>query len=180
MHDKTAVQYSRTSERARCKTRKSKTQEKPRHSAKAYAVWLLSKREYSAATLQKKLLMRGYDAEETAAALQFLQENNYQSDARYAGMKARSTAHRAGDWKISRQLVQKGIAEDLAKEQIAELPPEEERAAQAAKAKFLQQVIEDGMPPELVQKIWRHLGYRGFSSHAIKHALTCLLHEARS
>ncbi|MDQ9169533.1 regulatory protein RecX [Oxalobacteraceae bacterium R-40] len=178
MQDKTDVRYSRTSERSPGKTRGSKTPEKPRHSAKAYAIWLLSKREYSAATLRKKLLARGYDAEETATAMQFLQENNYQSDSRYAGMKARSTAHRAGDWKISRQLVQKGVAEELAKEQIAELPPEDERAAQAANAKFLQQVIEAGMSPELSQKIWRYLGYRGFSSHAIKHALTCLRHEA--
>lgn len=177
MSDKADIRYSRTSERRVKETNKKQPAEKPKHSAKAYAVWLLSRREYSAATLQMKLLRRGYDAHETASAMQFLQDHQYQSDARYAGMKARGTAHRAGDWKIAVALAQQGISEDLAKEQIAELPPEGDRAAQAASAKFSKQVAEEGMTPELAQKIWRYLGYRGFRSEAIKHALN-LLKEA--
>ena len=180
MHDKADISYSRTSERPARKRSKSGDAEKPRHSVKAYAAWLLSKREYSAAMLQKKLLARGYDAEETAAALHFLREHNYQSDARYAGMKARSTAHRAGDWKISMALAQQGIAEELAKEQVAELLPEEERAAQAAHAKFFRQASTEGMTPELAQKIWRYLSYRGFGGKAIKHALDMLKQEVRT
>lgn len=180
MHDKPGILYSRTSDRASRKTRQDKAAEKPRQSAKAYAAWLLSRREYSAATLEKKLLTRGYDAEETAAALQFLREHNYQSDARYAGIKARSTAHRAGDWKIAMALAQQGISEELAKDQIAELLPEEARAAQSAGAKFTRQVTEQGLTPELKQKIWRYLGYRGFSSIAIKHALDHLKLQSES
>jgi regulatory protein len=179
MHDKADIVYSRTSERVSPRRpNKTPTQEKPKQSAKAYAVWLLSKREYSAATLQKKLLKRGYAAEETAAALQFLRAHNYQSDTRYAGMKARSTAHRAGDWKIAMALAQQGIDEDLAKEQIAELAPEDERAVQSAAAKFAGQVADEGMTPQLAQKIWRYLGYRGFSGQAIKHALNVLKEAA--
>lgn len=174
MHDKADIRYSRTSERASRNARGNKVSEKPKHSAKAYAVWLLSKREYSAATLHKKLLARGYDAEEVTAVMRFLQEHNYQSDARYAGMKARSAAHRAGDWKITQSLAQQGIDENLAKAQFAELLPEEERAAQVVGAKFSKQIIEGGMTPELAQKIWRYLGYRGFSGKAIKHALNTL------
>lgn len=180
MSDKTDIQYSRTSDRPSRKTRTS-SGEKPKQSAVAYAVWLLSKREYSATVLKEKLLARAYPSDEVDAAMRFLQENNYQSDARYAGMKARGTAHRAGNLKIAMALAQKGIAEDLAKEQIAELLPEEERAAQAAKAKFAQHVAEQqGVSAELAQKIWRYLGYRGFSGKAIKYALDILKEEARS
>lgn len=180
MHDKTDIRYSRTSERASRKPRGNKTEEKPRHSAKAYAVWLLSKREYSAAGLHRKLLARGYAAEEIEAATLFLQEHNYQSDERYAGMKARSVAHRAGDWKIAQSLAQQGIDEHLAKAEIADLLPEEDRAAQAACAKFSRQLDQAGMTPEVAQKIWRHLGYRGFSGKAIKHALNTLKEKASS
>lgn len=178
MHDKSDIVYSRTSERASHRTNNSAAAEKPAQSAKSYAIWLLSKREYSAAALQQKLLKRGYDPEETAITLQFLREHNYQSDTRYAGMKARSAAHRAGDWKIAAALAQQGIEEDVAKEQIAELLPEHERAAHSAAAKFSRQVEQEGMTPQLAQKIWRYLGYRGFSSHAIKHALTMLKEAA--
>jgi SOS response regulatory protein OraA/RecX len=177
MPDKTDIHYSRTSERWPRKER-TRSAEKPKQSATAYAVWLLSRREYSAALLQEKLLARGYASDEVSATMRFLHENNYQSDTRYAGMKARNTAHRAGDRKIAMLLAQKGIAEDLASAQIAELLPEEERAAQAASAKFAQQVTaEKGISPELAQKIWRHLGYRGFSGKAIKHALNVLKEE---
>jgi regulatory protein len=179
MSDNPVVPTTRTSERKRASSKRSANQEadKPRHSAKAYAVWLLSRREYSAAMLEKKLLLRGYAAEETQEAMRFVLEHNYQSDERYAGMKARGTAHRAGDWKISMMLMQKGIDEQTAKEQIAELLPEEERAAQVAKAKFAVQVGFGGITPELSQKIWRYVAYRGFGSKAIKHALHCLKQE---
>jgi regulatory protein len=104
MHDKSDTPYTRTFERASRHTHKNKASEKPKHSAKSYAVWLLSKREYSATSLHKKLLARGYETEEITAVMQFLQEHNYQSDARYAGMKARTVAHCAGDWKIAKSL----------------------------------------------------------------------------
>lgn len=182
MHDKDAPHFTRTSDRAsrKVQVQKSGASEKPKQSAKAYAVWLLSKREYSAVNLEKKLLARGYENEEIEATMRFLQDNNYQSDVRYAGMKARSTAHRAGNWKIARSLSQQGIDESLAEAQIAELLPEEERAMHAASSKFSKLLAENGMTQELAQKIWRHLGYRGFSSKAIKHALDCLKNEACS
>jgi regulatory protein len=164
-------EYTRTSDKRRFKPTERKKPEKPPHSSRSYAVWLLSKREYSAATLRQKLLTRGYSAEETDEAMQFVQTNNYQSDERYAGMKARSTAHRAGNRKISMALAQKGIDENTAKEQIAELAPEEERAVQAAISKFSRHVSAEGMTADLQKKVWRFLGYRGFSGKAIKAAI---------
>lgn len=71
-------------------------------------------------------------------------------------------------------LAQQGIDDALVQQQIAELLPEEQRAAQAAQAKFSRQVSISGLPPELAQKIWRYLRYRGFGGKAIKHALDLL------
>lgn len=158
---------NRTSERVQ--KQKSFEKTKPRHSSKSYAVWHLSRREYSAAELRQKLILRGYSEDEANEAMAFVQANNYQSDERYAGMKARTTAHRAGNRKIQMALKAKGVDESVAQSQIAILAPESERAIEAAE-KF-RKLATHGMTRELSAKIWRFLSYRGFSSDAIKFAL---------
>ena len=115
---------------------------------------------------------RGYSEQEADEAMAFVQAHNYQSDERYAGMKARSTAHRAGDRKIQMTLKTKGIADEVARAQIDTLPPEQERAIEAVE-KFRRQA-EDGVSRELQARVWRYLGYRGFSADAIRRALQAL------
>lgn len=166
--------YTRTSDKKRFhNSDPADKNAKPKQSSKRYAVWLLSRREYSAAELRTKMIMRGYTAEEADEAMAFVTEHQFQSDERYAGMKARSTAHRAGNRRIAMVLKQKGIEEEIATSQIASLAPEDERAIEAA-SKFRRQIAEAGMTQELSQKIWRFLSYRGFSSQAIKAAMAAL------
>lgn len=150
----------------------SEKREKPSRSSKSYAVWHLSRREFSAAELRRKLILRGYSEAETDEAIAFVQANNYQSDERYAGMKARATAHRAGNRKIQMTLRAKGIDDLIAKEQIDMLSPEDQRAIDAIE-KF-RKLAEGGVTRELSAKIWRYLSYRGFSGDAIKRALHAL------
>lgn len=172
------TEYTRTSDKKRFKPIERDKLEKPRQSAKAWCIWYLSKWETSAATLRQKLLQRGYTIEETDEAMKFVQENNYQSDERYASMKARTTAHRAGNRRIAMALAQKGVDEGTAKEQIAELAPEDERAIQAATSKFSRHIAVEGMTPDLQKKIWWFLGYRGFGGGSIKAAIERLKEES--
>jgi regulatory protein len=165
-------EFTRTSDRRRETDSLAAKKEKPRQSSKSYALWHLSRRELSAAELRKKIVLRGYSEEEADEAMAFVQANNYQSDERYAGMKARSTAHRAGNRKIQMVLRTKGVDEAVARAQIDTLAPEAERAVEAAE-KF-RKLAAEGVTRELSAKIWRYLSYRGFSSDAIKQALQAL------
>lgn len=144
--------------------------EKPKQLAKTYALWLLSRREYSAANLKKKLLQRGYEAPQVEEAMQFVIENRYQSDERFAGMTARQAERRAGNRRIAMKLKQKGVADDVAKAQLEELAPEEDRAVQAA-SRFEAEIEISGMTPPVRQKIYRFLSYRCFSIKAIRHTI---------
>jgi regulatory protein len=166
-------EITRSSDRRRPRSGSpSAKKEKPRQSSQSYAIWHLSRREYSAAELRKKIIQRGYSEEEADLAMAFVQENNYQSDERYAGIKARSTAHRAGNRKIQMVLRTKGVGDEIAQAQIDTLVPESQRAIEAVE-KF-KKLAADGMTRELSTKIWRYLSYRGFSSDAIKQALRAL------
>ncbi|MFC3109468.1 regulatory protein RecX [Undibacterium arcticum] len=125
------------------------------------------------AHLRQKLLQRGYGLEEVDPAIAFLAEHQFQSDVRYAGMKSRSVQHLAGDRKIALVLKGKGIAAELAAEQIETLPAEEGRAVGAAH-RFRRQIEADGLTQALKVKIYRYLATRGFSAKSIKTAIIAI------
>ncbi|MET0962002.1 MAG: regulatory protein RecX [Noviherbaspirillum sp.] len=172
----TPGEYSRTSERKRTQTPRPEPgarREKPAQSAKAYAVWLLSRQDYSAASLRRKLASKSYDESEIEDAMQFVVDNKYQNDERYAEQRSRGAENRAGNLRIEMTLRQKGIEAGLAKTQVQQLAPEEERVLHAV-AKFREQVRRGGMTRELKVKIYRFLAYRGFSSKAIRTGIESL------
>lgn len=163
-------EYSRTSDRKRQPATPrdpAAAREKPAQSAKAYAVWLLARQDYSAAALRRKLASRAYDDSEVEDAMAFVIGNRYQDDSRFAEQRSRGIENRAGNKRIEMTLRQKGIEADLAKSQVRQLAPEEERVLHAV-AKFQSQVKRDGMTQELKLKIYRFLAYRGFSPKAIR------------
>lgn len=147
--------------------------EKPAHSSKSYAVWLLSRRDYSAGILRNKLILRGYSAEEADEALAFVVAHRYQSDARYAQSLASSLARRAGNSRIAMTLTQKKVDPALAALQLDAMAPENERVIEVA-ARFKKEVAAAGMTQKLQQRIYRFLSYRGFKSDAIKCAMKSL------
>jgi regulatory protein len=147
--------------------------EKPAQSAKSYAVWLLARQDYSAASLRRKLSSRGYDDSEVEDAMAFVIANKYQNDERFAEQRSRGSEHRAGNLRIEMTLRQKGIDASLAKAQVQQLAPEEERVLHAA-AKFREQVRKNGMTQEMKMKIYRFLAYRGFSARAIRAGIESL------
>ena len=172
----TPGEYSRTSDRKRTPAVRAdpgSRREKPAQSAKSYAVWLLSRQDYSAASLRRKLSSRAYDDSEVEDAMQFVIDNKYQNDARFAEQRSRGAENRAGNLRIEMTLRQKGIEADLAKSQVQQLAPEEERVLHAV-GKFRDHVRRDGMTQELKVKIYRFLAYRGFSSKAIRTGIESL------
>jgi regulatory protein len=169
-------EITRTSERKaafKARPEPGAKREKPEQSAKSYAVWLLSRQDYSAASLRRKLATRGYDDSEVDDAMAFVIDNKYQNDERFAEQRSRGSENRAGNLRIEMTLRQKGIEADLAKAQVQQLAPEEERVLHAA-GKFRDQVMKNGMTQEMKMKIYRFLAYRGFSSKAIRAGIESL------
>ena len=169
-------EYTRTSDRKRAMTARAEPgakREKPVQSSKAYAVWLLARQDYSAASLRRKLASRAYDESEIEDAMGFVIDNKYQDDQRYAEQRSRGAENRAGNMRIEMSLRQKGIEADLAKAQVQQLAPEEERVLHAV-GKFREQVRRGGLTQELKLKIYRFLAYRGFSSKAIRTGIESL------
>jgi len=169
-------EYTRTSDRRRpswTPAAPGAKREKPAQSAKSYAVWLLARQDYSAASLCRKLASRGYDETEVEDAMTFVIGNRYQDDSRFAEQRSRGIENRAGNMRIEMTLRQKGIEPELAKKQVQQLAPEEERVLHAV-GKFRAQVQRDGMTQELKLKIYRFLAYRGFSAKAIRAAIESL------
>jgi len=169
-------EITRTSERKaafKARPEPGAKREKPEQSAKSYAVWLLSRQDYSAASLRRKLSSRGYDDSEVDDAMAFVIDNKYQNDERFAEQRSRGSENRAGNLRIEMTLRQKGIEADLAKAQVQQLAPEEERVLHAA-GKFRDQVRKTGMTQEMKMKIYRFLAYRGFSSKAIRAGIESL------
>lgn len=147
--------------------------EKPAHSSKSYAVWLLSRRDYSAGILRNKIVLRGYSEEEADEAMAFVIANGYQSDARYAQSLANALARRSGNSRLLMTMKQKKLDPAMAVQQLKSLAPESERVLIVA-AKFKKDVAVAGMTQKLQQKIYRFLAYRGFSGEAIKGAMKSL------
>ncbi len=169
-------EITRTSERKRAfkpRPEPGEKRAKPEQSAKSYAVWLLSRQDYSAASLRRKLSSRGYDDSEVDDAMAFVVDNKYQNDERFAEQRSRGSENRAGNLRIEMTLRQKGIDAGLAKAQVQQLAPEEERVLHAA-AKFRDQVRKNGMTQEMKMKVYRFLAYRGFSSKAIRAGIESL------
>lgn len=135
----------------------------------SYVLWLLGLREYSEKELRDKLTLRGFSIEAIDKGLGYAKESGYQSDGRYAGMKARSLSPRLGNSRIARELKIKGIGAEAVSEELSALAPELARAL-AVISKF------EGQPltQELRAKIYRFLAYRGFGFDIIKKAVDSL------
>jgi regulatory protein len=138
----------------------------PKQPVKNYAIWLLSRREFSAAELKERLLQRGYSLEDAEEALAFVQAHRFQDDARYAHTKSVSDSRRLGNRQIKFRLADKGIDPELIAQEIDALTPEEDRAI-AAISRYEGQPITE----TLKAKIWRFMAYRGFGGTAIKAAI---------
>lgn len=125
------------------------------------ALNLLARREHSQQELRAKLLVREFAREEIEQVLQILKKENLQSDARFAESYARMRINRGyGPLRISQELQQRGINNDLIAENLAQ--DKEfwlEKMNEVKHKKFGSKI-----PKDFVEKAkqLRFLQYRGF------------------
>lgn len=92
-----------------------------------YALNLLAARAYTIRNLRRKLVQKGFDKVESDDAVDRLMERGYLDDARYAAEFARQRLVSSGASvrRVEQQLIQRGIARDVAKAATAEAAEDE-------------------------------------------------------
>lgn len=136
--------------------------------ARQLAVKLLAAREHSADELRHKLSRRGYADEVIDQALQWCRQHDLQSDHRFAEAYAKQRAGRLyGPLIIQAELRQKGVADELINEALADL---EDQWLDAA-IRFLGKRRDDLSQYQQRGKAYQALCRKGFSSDIARQAI---------
>lgn len=145
----------------------------------AAAVDLLSRRDYSRRELWRKLAPKASSPEDLESVLDDLSQRNWQSDERFAAMFLRSRSSRGlGPRRLQQELQQKGISSELTSETLSESDQDWfENAREVAERKARSIGLDH---PELKNKLWRFMSYRGFSGDQIAHAIEHIVTEGRN
>lgn len=132
-----------------------------------YFSHLLARRDYSVHELLKKGKEKGFDSEEIAEAIDYLQRLDYQSDTRLVERLIASSVGKYGKSAIKRKCFEKGISADLFEQIWAEQAENQEAdEGDQLKAKVMRKYkIEDleNVDPKTKGKVLNYLRYRGFN-----------------
>lgn len=140
------------------------------------AIQMLSRREYSRAELARKLQQKSFQPDEIDVCLNSLEEQNLQSDERFAESFIRSRILRGqGVIRIKGELRQRGVDQETSMTAFATV---EEREAvdwfELARDTLARRFSSPGDTPKERAKRERFLATRGFNFEQIRYALSCL------
>jgi len=141
----------------------------PTGTPRAAALRLLGRRDYTVAELRQRLIARGFDAGETAQALDALVAEGLADDRRAAAAHIRTGTRikGRGRHRLARELEARGIDPDLAERLLADLDPDDERAAverilarkrstarlsMADRRRLFQQLLRRGFPSDVIAR----------------------------
>ena len=135
--------------------------------ARDKAVEYLSRRPMSCKELRDKLLEKGEEEAVADDCVQWLLEQGFLNDARYAAMVVRHYAGKNyGAGRIRQELSRRGIARELWDEALAEAPEPEDKLD-----RFIASRLRDPGDRAQIQKISSALCRRGYSWDQIRDAL---------
>jgi len=136
----------------------------PAMSLRNRALGLLARREHSRTELQRKLAAHAEDPQELVDLLDDLSRRGWLSDVRFAEALVQSKQAKFGTTRLAYELRERGVADSVIREQLADLKDSElERARQVWQSKF-------GVIPTDAKaraKQMRFLQSRGFSLDVI-------------
>ncbi|WP_017216306.1 regulatory protein RecX [Pseudoalteromonas sp. NJ631] len=145
---------------------------------KNYAVWLLSRQEYSESGLTQKLLQKGATAAVAEQLVSWLKSLDYVNDDRYAeSFLNRQIAKGLGEKRVLMDAGQKGVSREILHTLIAER--EIDWYMQAAKT-YEKKYGLCAQPIEYKEKTKRvrYMSYRGFSFDEIDFAIEAAMTAA--
>lgn len=128
---------------------------------------MLARREHSRSELERKLGARGFSSDLIAAALDQLESQGLLDDSRFTEVYVRQRVERGyGPLRIQQELRQRGIADDVAREQLASTGVDWQAQALALRRKR----FGDAQPQDYNERARqaRFLQQRGFSLNDLK------------
>ena len=137
------------------------------------AAALLSVRDASEHETADRLRKSGYPEDVVARVMQMLTQAGYVDDTRYAGHYVESRSSRYGSRRLYGELRRKGVSEEVAREALEELSPEDEAASALRQAEKLL-ARKDVSDPDVRRKAVQALVRRGFGWDAAKAAVDSL------
>lgn len=139
-------------------------------SPRIVALRLLGRRDYSAAELAERLARRGFERDDIDATVSGLVAAGIVDDRRTAEGHVRQASRLKGRgaWRIARELQARGIPEEIARQALESLSPDDEREAvrrilarrpppdsPEARRRLFQQLVRRGFAPSLVADVLR-------------------------
>ena len=143
---------------------------------------LCSKSEQCEADLIRKLFNWGINSSDRKEILDYLRENRFVDDARFAKSFANDKSRFSawGPFKIRMELMRKKIPERVIKEAVASIPQEVWKEGimkcASSKAKNLELTGEDGWNNR--QKLYRYIISRGFPSSSSSKVVSLMVKKA--
>lgn len=138
-----------------------------RHLAREKALLLLSRRPLSCRELRDKLLQKGEEEAVADDCVDWLREQGYLDDARYAGQVARHYAGKnCGAGRIREELRRRGIDRELWDAALGELPAPDEKLR-----RFLAVRLKNPSDRDEVRRVSNALFRRGYDWEQIRAAL---------
>ena len=138
------------------------------------AIMSLSRREHSRAELVGKLKQKQFDGEIIISVLEELEERGYLDDRRFAQMwiERRTANHPRGRRMLARELEQKGVSAEVARETLAEHFPEtDERGVLIGLIEKRRRISSVSDPQVFKRRLLGFLARRGFSYDDIRQVL---------
>ena len=139
--------------------------------AKEYALRALERRDYSARELTRKLLDKGYEEEEAAAAVERLMELGFVDDARYAPLLVRHYAAKGyGAQRVKQELSRRGFARELWDAAMEEMPQQDDTVDRLLRSRLRSETPDRAE----IRRASDYLLRRGYRWDEIKSALARL------
>lgn len=144
------------------------------------ALNLLTARQYTARNLRRKLVQKGFAADDADAAIERLIGNGLLDDARYAAAFARGKllGQGASKRRIRQQLYQRGIQGDVADAAIEAVIEDESIDLEAVVEKDARKKLASlgGLEPLIVRRrLYAHLARRGYDIDEINRVMKRVL-----
>lgn len=145
-----------------------------------YALNLLTARQYTARNLRRKLVQKGFPADDADSTIDRLIGNGLLDDTRYAAAFARGKLLGPGASKrrIRQQLYQRGIQGDIADAAIDRVLEDESIDLEAVVEKDARKKLASlgGLEPLIIRRrLYAHLARRGYSIDEINRVVKKVL-----
>lgn len=145
----------------------------PRRSALDYAFWLIGSRSYTVRGLREKLISKKYPPEAVEETMTELTRLGLLDDQKFAHNYARDKVaiYRRGRFRISLELLKKGVSRELIDEAVGNITEEDEEAAAQSLLKGRERLWQGLDPLTRYRRALSLLQRRGFSAKVVGRVL---------